>query len=118
MGYTDGEWETKEAELKDQLDQMTRERDQWKRMWEEDRGGLKAENRLLLENWYSCAEMLGLEPKDIAPLTTAEVERVKRLERKVTLLNQAWATLAEDAEWECDCAVCAEIRALAELEAG
>ena len=109
------------AQMKDlraRLAECERERDQWKRMWEEDRGGLKAENRLLLENWYSCAEMLGLEPKDIAPLTTAEVERVKRLERKVTLLNQAWATLAEDAEWECDCAVCAEIRALAELEAG
>jgi len=63
------------------------------------------------------ANALEYQESSQVPLTAAEAKRVERLEMEVDLLDKAWAKLADDAEWECDCAVCADIRALSALDA-
>ena len=40
------------------------------------------------------------------------IARVEELEARTAIVDAAWETLVDDAEWECDCKVCAEIRAL------
>jgi len=110
-------------ELKTQLAKAEQERDEYKHFYEVARDGynkpyekLLAENRLLREaietiaNAGSWWDEFAQHALDVAPLTAAEVERVKRLE-----------AVAEAAKWErdtephpvyCDCPLCIALAAL------